>query len=230
MPNTVELLTPDQLSTLVGKSFSVEVLGGGKAAITPLTPATGSKIVPAKVMLKGVEVEGLQAAKAAAAQQVGASQTGAGAQTLVPAKIPVVEIEGAGKTVGAGKSMKVLSLETRGTMKVGSKGAMDLIGGEAKIAPAAKAAPVGATPVKATPAAPQTAAKAQTVALTQPATDTAGGAATQGVAIGSSLVKGSGLGLSLSFWGPMLLAGVATAAVGVGVYNYLKRKQQNANA
>ncbi|MBF0425437.1 MAG: hypothetical protein HQL66_06435 [Magnetococcales bacterium] len=218
MPNTVELLTPDQLATLVGKSYSVQSLGGGKASVTPLAPATGSTTVPAKITLKGVEIEGLRAAKAAAAQQATAPKAAAGAQTLVAAKLPVVEIEGAGKTVGATPT-KILSLETRGVMPAGNKGVIDLRGGEAKIA-TAKIAPTA--PAKSAPVA----AKMQTVALTQPTDTTGATTAGSGIAVGSTLLKGSGLGLGLSFWGPLLLAGVATAVVGIGVYNYMQRKQQ----
>ncbi|MBF0178011.1 MAG: hypothetical protein HQL63_14365 [Magnetococcales bacterium] len=220
MPNTVELLTPDQLSTLVGKSFSVQLLGGGKASVTPLAPPFGGQVTPAKVMLNGVEVEGLRAAQAAA-QQATAAKTGAGVQTMFPAKIPVVEIEGAGKTVGTGKALKVLSLETRGTMQAGSKGAIDLFGGEAKIAPITQTAPAKvATPVA------QGAAKAtaQTVAMVQTVPDATGGSVTKSMAIGGALAKGSAVGLSLSVWGSIILAGVATVAVGVGVYNYLQRR------
>ncbi|MBF0137313.1 MAG: hypothetical protein H7833_17495 [Magnetococcus sp. DMHC-1] len=228
MPNTVELTNPDQLATLTGKSFAIAKLGGGKASLTPLTPAAGSQSVPAKILLQGVEIEGLQAAQAAVGQG-GAAQAGTtGGQTLLAAKIPLVEIEGAGKTVGAGKSTTVISLQTQGILKAGTPGTIELLRGEAKIAPAAQTAPAKA-PLQGNPVgATAGGVKAQTVAMTATPGDH-GGAAAKNLAMGSTLAKGTGLGVGLTVWGPLLLAGVATAVVGVGVYNYLQRRNGQTN-
>ncbi|MBF0143858.1 MAG: magnetic particle specific iron-binding protein [Magnetococcales bacterium] len=57
----------------------------------------------------------------------------------------------------------------------------------------------------------------------------AAGAGAKGMAAGGTIWTGSGtslgLGLGLGAWGPILLVG-AVAAVGVGIYSYMKRSQE----
>ncbi|MEG3640760.1 hypothetical protein [Magnetococcus sp. PR-3] len=208
MPTT-ELIGQGQLSKLTGKQFTVQDLGAGKVKLTPLD-ATDPIILKGKVMLNGAEFQGLP-----------------------PGANPIVEIEGAGTatTMAGGKSTTLKSFEANGTLMEGTNNGVTLTGGEAKITTAPKAVAKAATPKAAG------LAKAQTVAMTKPAATTTGTAATTKVATGAAAATqaatggsiwtgsgwGLGLGLGLGVWGTIALGGVVTAAVGIGVYNYMKR-------
>nr|CRH04741.1 Conserved hypothetical protein. Similar to mmc1_2240/mms6 protein in MC-1 [Candidatus Magnetococcus massalia] len=211
---------------MTGKQFTVQDLGAGKVKLTPLD-ATDPIILKGKVLLNGAELQGLP-----------------------PGTNPIVEIEGAGTATAGGKSTTLKSLEANGTLMEGTKNGVTLTGGEAKITTAPKAA--ATTKAAATPKVATT-AKAQTVALTKPAatkaattkaaatkaattkaaatkaaTTTGAAAATQ-AATGGSIWSGTGwglgLGLGLGVWGTVALGSVVTAAVGIGVYNYMKRSK-----
>ena len=161
----------------------------------------------------------------------------------------LVEIEGAGKVVGVGAGKggtAINSIQLSGVLQPGAKGSQVLLqGGEAKIASgplASKAAAMGKTAAgakgaaitkgavgtaavggAATAAAGQTTAQAGATSVTgatgaEVVTSSAGGTIWTGK--GFSLGRGGGLGAG----GPVLLAG-GLAAVGVGIYSYLKREQ-----
>ncbi|ABK44741.1 conserved hypothetical protein [Magnetococcus marinus MC-1] len=212
MMPTTELIGKDQLSALTGKQFTVQQVGAGTVKLTPLD-TTNAITLKGRVLLNGTEVQGLK--------------TGT-AQSLV-------QIEGAGTATSlTGSKTTITSFEANGTLIEGTKNGVMLTGGEAKITTTGKAvaansavkpAVVKSVPAKA--AALNTApAKAQTIALTKPASTQASGAAVAskvGGSIWSGTGWGLGLGLGLGVWGTVALGGVVTAAVGVGVYNYLKR-------
>ncbi len=258
MPTT-ELLGAKQVGVVTGEAFTITSAGAGKGVILTPLAATGGKggVITHQVILKTAEVEGLTrataAAKAAGAKTAtaktaavagkAAAVKGAAAKGAVPA---LVEIEGAGKVMGAGGGKggtAINALQLNGVLKPGAKGSQVLLqGGEVKIAngPLATKAAAMAKPVTAKGAAAAKgvagAAAAGTTgaaAVGQTAAAKTGAAGATGAEVvtsggGGTIWTGKGfslgLGWGLGAWGPVLLAG-GLAAVGVGIYSYMKREQ-----
>ncbi|OSM08658.1 hypothetical protein [Magnetofaba australis] len=229
MPAPQELIGPQQLANVTGKSFTVKDLGNGKALLCPLPEGGGAALSP--IEINNAVVEGLKAAKGQA-----------------PGMAPVVSIEGAGKTVSPqGQKLLIDKLQIKGVMAPGGERIV-LSNGEMKIGPAPKSAAKAAkkiAKVQAKATAPQPMAKAaaatppcpaantpqpsaQNVAMTQNvAAKAVGGGAAKAAAVGTIWNGGGwslGLGLGLGVWGVVAATGLAAAAIGVGVYNYKSRQ------
>ncbi|MBF0188300.1 MAG: hypothetical protein HQL50_10295 [Magnetococcales bacterium] len=150
----------DALSQVTGKTFTVEALDAGKGfLLTPTSAAQGAKgaaVANTIVLDKTTAIEGLPTAKAAANGGMAAQGATAGtaakgaaapaAATMTPP--PLVEIEGAGKVIGAGgKTTGTLTtIEANGVLQQGAAGPEVLLQtGEAKLALPAKAKAAAAT-------------------------------------------------------------------------------------
>lgn len=245
MPTT-ELLGAKQVGAVTGEVFTVKSAGAGKGIIlTPLASNAKAGTVTHQVILKTAEVEGLTQAGAATKAAAGKAVTGqAVAAKTVAAKgvaPTLVEIEGAGKVVGAGAGKggtAIQSIQLNGVLQNGAQGSQQVLlkGGEIKMtqgAMATQAAKAGAVKAGAVNKAGVAAAAntGKAAATVQAGTGSAAaGVATGGKAAGSGGTIWTGKGFSLGLgwglgaWGPVLLAG-GVAALGVGIYSYLKREQ-----
>ncbi|MEO5334073.1 MAG: hypothetical protein H7839_18835 [Magnetococcus sp. YQC-5] len=241
---TKELIGPDQLSTLTGKSFTLKSVAGSKDFLLTPIATKGSGVLP-PILLTSPVVEGLpmgtakaglaKAGTVAKAGGVVKAGTGAVAGTGVAktaaAKgvLPtLVEIEGAGKVLGTGKSVTLGGLELNGILQTGGKGGGSILlqGGEAIVTQGAAPAKAAGTVLAKKGAAGGAGAVVGSVGVTPSAVATA----TKGAVAGTIWNGGGwslGLGLGLGLWGPVLLAGVVTAA-GMGVYGYMKKNKTQA--
>ncbi|MEO5345503.1 MAG: hypothetical protein H7834_03875 [Magnetococcus sp. YQC-9] len=209
-----------QLSALVGKTVTVGKAPLGTTAagkwliLHPGISGTAAKAGMAGVAMQpmGFEIEGT-AAKGAATGKGGLICKGAGA--------------GKGAASAAGKG--ALAGKGAAACKVGTTAAV----GNETVAAATAGSTLGAGGI----ATGTTNTMAGGSALTGSATLSGGAkaaasaatsAGVKGAAAGGTIWTGSGtslgLGLGLGAWGPIMLVG-ALAAVGVGIYSYMKRSQ-----
>ncbi|MBF0125762.1 MAG: hypothetical protein HQM02_00980 [Magnetococcales bacterium] len=229
---TKQLIGPEQLSTVTGKSFTLKSVAGSKDyLLTPIASKGGGGVLH-PILLTNPAVEGLAPAGTAGAKTAGAKTAvaGKGAAAKVAATkgmLPtLVEIEGSGKILGTGKSLTLGGLEINGTLQAGQGGNTILLqGGQATLTQGAIKAKAGAVAAKGTVAGTG-GAIAKPVAATVAGTAAKG--AVKGTAVAGTIWNGGGLslglGIGLGAWGPVLLVGVLTLA-GIGAYQYMQQKK-----
>ncbi|MBF0626948.1 MAG: hypothetical protein HQL91_01885 [Magnetococcales bacterium] len=211
-----------QITSLVGKTVTV-----GKS---PVGTAAAGKWLVLHQGVGGVAVKGAAGGGTLAMQQLNFEMEGASAAKGAATGKGALVCNGAKAGKGAAMAGKGMAA---------GKGSAALCKG-GTMAAAGTGAAAGATAGAATGTTLGSGAMAGGVntmaggsALTGTAT-LAGGAkaaaGAKGIAAGGTIWTGSGtslgLGLGLGAWGPILLVG-AVAAVGVGIYSYMKRSQED---
>lgn len=240
MAVTNGFIKAQELAQLTGKTFTLEGVGTKTVTLVPSAGPKGAAVGHKIILSKGTIIEGFPMKTVVAGKTVGAGKAaamgGAAAtgKTMAVAKavaatapLGLVEIEGAGTVVGAGKNLSLKGLEITGVLQKGTHGTQVLFtGGEASVTQGTAAAAADMKTKAAVAKGAGTVAKvtAPAVAGASSIAPVAKAAATTGT-IWNGGGLSLGLGLGLGAWGPVLLLGTV-AAVGVGVYGYLKNKNQ----